>query len=101
MTRATYTYAGNGNAVGAGASGTAYFGLAVNVQSPEDYEGVSSSMGLTISVLDGLTISYFWNGDYAPFTPGTVQGIQVGYAPGAQLSGWWSNMVYNLTWTSK
>jgi len=101
-TRATYNYGGQGSAAGAGASAAAYFGLAANVKSPEDYRGISASVGLTVSVLDvGLTASYFWNGDYAPLTPGVVQGFQLGYAPGAQASIWWSSVIYNLNWTSK
>jgi hypothetical protein len=101
-TRATYHYGGQGNAAGVGASAAAYFGLAANVKSPEDYRGLSASVGLTVSVLDvGLTASYFWNSDYAPLTPGVVQGFQLGYAPGAQASIWYSIVMYNLNWTSK
>lgn len=102
MTRATYHYGGTGSANGAGASGTAYFGLASNVNSPEDYRGISASMGFTVSIWDvGITGAYFWNGDYAPLTPGVVQGFQLGYAPGAQMSLWWSNVMYTLDWTNK
>lgn len=101
-TRATYDYVGQGSANGGGASAAAYFGLAANVHSPEDYRGVSASTGFTISIFEvGIMGSYFWNGDYAPLSPGVVQGFQLGYAPGAQVSIWWSNVMYNLNWSSK
>jgi RHS repeat-associated protein len=101
-TRATYQYGGQGSAVGAGANATAYGGLAVNVKTPDDYRGISASAGLTVSILDvGITVSYFWNGDYAPLTPGVVQGFQIGYSPGAHISAWWSNVVYSMNWSSK
>jgi hypothetical protein len=100
LTRATYTYGGQGGSILDGGSATAYVGLAVNVENPEDFQGHTASVGMTISILHGGTISYFWDSRSGPFSPGTVKGITAGYSPGAQASIWWSSTLYDLTWRS-
>jgi hypothetical protein len=101
-TRATYNYMGDGDSHGAGASTTAYIGIATNVINPESYKGNAATVGVTVSVADiGMTVAYFWNTDSPPLTPGNTQGFYIGYSPGAQFSIWRSNAVYDLTWASR
>ncbi|RMG20637.1 MAG: hypothetical protein D6732_28560 [Methanobacteriota archaeon] len=101
-TRATYDYLGEGSSVGAGANASAYLGVIANLETPDQYKGVATAVGATVSVGDvGLTVGYFWDSSKPPLTPGNVQGIMVGYAPGASASVWNSISVYNLTWQNK
>ena len=96
-TRATYKYAGQGSAVGEGASATVYGGIVINLEKPEDYRENSAAVGITLSVLEkGVTISYFWNTNNPPLTPGNVQGFTIGYSPGAQASIWSAVTYYEL-----
>jgi hypothetical protein len=88
-TYATYTYGGEGNAVGVGGSITSYGGIFINVNTPNDYFGISASVGLTASCGDvGISMAYVWNSENPPLYPGNVQRIIIGWAPGAQLSVW-------------
>jgi hypothetical protein len=101
MERATYSYGGEGSSLGAGASGTAYAGIAFNATNAEEYKGLSSSFGVTYSFSNvGVTLGYFWNPDNPPFYPDNLQGIIVGYSPGAQASVWYANTVFEMTWSS-
>jgi hypothetical protein len=99
--RAVFSYGGEGGSHGAGASGSAYGGMVFNLKDPDNYLGPFGSGGFTISVLDvGITASYFWDDSKNPFSPGTTQGLAVGYAPGAQASVWWSSTSYSEIWRS-
>ena len=99
--RATYLYAGQGNSMGLGASASAYGGLVFNLEDTESYEGPFGAVGVTISILEiGITASYFWDDSKAPLSPDTTQGFSIGYAPGAQASGWWANTLYVRNWST-
>lgn len=87
---------------GAGADAAAYAGFVINAETPDDYKGNATSVGATLSIFDkGVTVAYFWSSGEAPFTPGNTQGFMLGYAPGAAASVWFSQAVYNPTWTSR
>jgi len=95
-----YTYFGPGMGIGLGASGTAYAGLLLNADTPYDYEGLTNSVGGTFSLGKlGVTIDYFWAGEDVPFSSGGVQGVTIGWSPGAQASLWYSQTYYDLKWT--
>jgi len=97
--RATYNYMGEGSSIGAGATTAVYGGIVANLDSPEEYKGVAASVGFTGSLGEiGVTVGYFWDSSSPPLTPGNVQGLMAGYAPGAQFSFWNSTTVYNITW---
>jgi hypothetical protein len=97
-TRATYRYGGEGSVFGEGASVTVYGGMVFNIENPEDYRENSAAVGITLSILEkGVTISYFWNTNEPPLTPGNVQGFTIGYSPGAQAS-IWSTVTYYEVW---
>jgi hypothetical protein len=97
--RATYNYYGHGASAGSGGSASVYGGVLVNVRTPEDYQGLTSAAGATVSVLGyGVTAGYFWNGMGSPFDIGSPKGYFLGYAPGAQLSIWKSSVYYQETW---
>jgi RHS repeat-associated protein len=98
----TFNYIGEGNTVfGLGANASAYWGGVYNIDSPEKYIGPFASIGATISLGEvGITLSYFWDSSSAPLTPGTIQGFTIGYAPGANVSAWYSNTYYQLLTTN-
>jgi RHS repeat-associated protein len=96
-TRATYIYGGEGSSIGNGASYTIYGGFIFNAKIPEDYFGNATGVGLTVSLAQyGITLAYVWNSNMNPLAPGNVQGIQIGYSPGAQISAWYSVVVYQI-----
>jgi hypothetical protein len=97
--RATFDYLGEGSSIGAGANATAYFGVVANLETPDQYKGVAASAGATVSLGEvGITVGYFWDSSKPPLTSGNVQGVMIGYAPGAGASVWNSTSVYRLTW---
>jgi RHS repeat-associated protein len=99
LSRATYNYGGQGGSYGLGANASTYFGVVLNIKNPESYIGPFGSAGLTISGAEvGLTAFYFWDSSKAPLSPGSTQGIAVGYAPGAHASVRWANTIYQMTW---
>jgi hypothetical protein len=56
-----------------------------------EYTGEFSAFGFTVSVGQyGVWASYFWNPQKGPLSSGNVKSASLGYAPGAQLSCWWS-----------
>jgi RHS repeat-associated protein len=101
-TGAIYSYGGEGKSIGVGASVTFYAGVVVNLHNPAEYTGEFSAVGFTASVGQyGVSASYFWNPQKGPLSSGNVQGASLGFAPGAQLSGWWSVTNYSLNWVSR
>jgi hypothetical protein len=101
LERATFNYAGQGNAVGASISVSTYFGLVFNLEEPGNYSGPFASAGATVSVgCDGVTAFYFWDSSVPPFTPSSTQGFAIGYAPGAGGSIWYASTIYSQTWSS-
>jgi RHS repeat-associated protein len=102
LTRANYTYGGQGETAGIGGDYTVYGGIVFNLKKPEDYTGPFASVGFTFALADiGVTVSYFWDSRKGPFSSGTTQGYTVGYAQGANLSLWWTTTDYSLNWRTK
>ncbi len=84
-----FNYQGVGGAIGEGASGSLYGGLAFNANGASDIVGGTYSVGTTVSAGEkGITGNYFQS------ESGNVEGAEIGYAPGAQLSGWTSYTIY-------
>ena len=100
-TRATYDYGGEGGSYGASAATTEYFGVVVNVETPDDYSGTFASFGVTVAAGEGGSAAYFWNPESPPFAEGNTQGVAVGLSQGAGVSIWWGTTYYTLTWAGK
>jgi RHS repeat-associated protein len=78
--------------LGGGDSAQVYLGYMIDYDSPEEYTGHSNSAGLTFSVGPvGGVVGAIW-GD----SPDSPKGAFAGYAPGAELAGWYSSSYTSL-----